>query len=404
MNTETSAPVRGALSGLKVVEFAQVIAGPMAGSFLADLGAEVIHVEDPSIGDPLRTSGVSKDGVRLWWKVSARNKRCVTLDLRQPEGQQVAHELVEWADVMITNFRPPTVRRFGLDWETVHAVNPKLIMLQVSGFGVKSGRGDEPGFGKVGEAMSGVVNITGFPDGPPLHTGFSHADSLTGLMGAYAIQAALYRRSQDDDFRGEWIDLALYDTLFRLIEWQVIAYDQTGEIPSRHGNKLAVSPAAVINMYLTGDGDWITVTSGTPRSVQKCAALVGEPDADYLTVDLQTQHGARLDGLLKDWIAARNTETVLAEIKAAGVVASTIYSMKDITEDPTYRERGSIIELQDEDLGPVRMQGVVPQMTNYPGVVDWTGKKLGDDNTYVYEKLLGHTPEDLDGLRARKVI
>src|SRR3984957_843856 len=240
-----------ALSGLKFVEFAHVIAGPLAGTLLADLGADVVHVEDPGRGDPQRNAGPAKNGVHLWWKVSARNKKSVTLNLRTAEGRALARKLTEWADVIICNFRVSTLERWELDFPSLSKINPKLVMLQVTGYGHSSTKRNSPGFGKVGEAMSGVVNITGFPDGPPVHTGFSHGDSVTGLMGAFAIQAALYRKAQDEDFRGEWIDLALYDGLFRLIEWQIIFYDQLGVIPERIGNKLAAAPAAVINLYKT---------------------------------------------------------------------------------------------------------------------------------------------------------
>src|SRR6185437_12294571 len=184
-----------ALEGLKVLEIAQLVAGPMAGSFMADLGADVVHLEDPSTGDPHRRVGAARDGVHLWWKVAARNKRSATCDLRSADGQELARSLAGWADVVVTNFRAGTLERWGLDWDRLHAVNPTLVMLAVSGYGADTSRRDEPGFGKVGEAMSGVVHLTGFADGPPLHAGYSNADSLTGLMGAFAVQAALFRRA-----------------------------------------------------------------------------------------------------------------------------------------------------------------------------------------------------------------
>ncbi len=314
-----------ALTGLKVLEVAQVIAGPMAGTLLADLGADVIHVEEPGRGDPQRTTGIANDdGVYLWWKVSGRNKRSVTINLRTAEGQDLVRRLARWADVYITNFRVGTLEKWGLDWESVHAVNPRLIVLQISGFGTDTDLRDSPGFGKVGEAMSGVVNITGFPDGPPLHTGFSHADSVTGLMGAFAIQSALYRRSVDPDFDGEWIDLALFESLYRLIEWQVIVQDQLGVTPERAGNQLPVSPAAVINTYLSSDDTWITVTSGTPRSVRNVAVLLGESADDYMTVEQQNLGRQRLDQLLAEWIRHRPGRQALETMRDAQVVASRI--------------------------------------------------------------------------------
>ena len=388
----------GALEGLKVVEFAHVIAGPLSGTLLADLGATVVHVEDPGTGDPQRGAGPTKDGVHLWWKVAARNKRSVTLNLRTDEGRKVARELAEWADVVITNFRVATLEKWGLDPASLNVINPKLIVLQVTGFGANSSRRNEPGFGKVGEAMSGVVNITGFEDGPPVHTGFSHGDSVTGLMGAFAIQAALYRKLTDPDFKGEWIDLALYEGLFRLIEWQVIFYDQLGVAPSRVGNRLAAAPAAVINLYGTVDDRWLTVTSGTPRSVSNVAALVGEPAEHYATRALQAANAKRLDTLLGEWIATRTLDECLETMQRLEVVASPIFSVEDMITDQTFIERENIITVNDADLGDVRMQNVVPRLNNYSGKVWRSAPQLGEDNALVYGEWLKLSPERLRAL------
>ena len=390
----------GALEGLKVVEFAHVIAGPLAGTLMADLGATVVHVEDPGTGDPQRGAGPAKDGIHLWWKMAARNKRSVTLNLRTDEGRALARELAAWADVVITNFRVETLEKWGLDFKSLQEVNRKVVLLQVTGFGATSSRRNEPGFGKVGEAMSGVVHITGFPDGPPVHTGFSHGDSVTGLMGAYAIMAALYRKNSDPNFEGEWIDLALYDGLFRLIEWQVVFYDQLGVAPERIGNKLAAAPAAVINLYKTSDERWLTVTSGTPRSVSNVAALVGEPADEYDTRPKQAKNSQRLDGLLKDWIAARPMDECLATMKKLEVVASRIYSVEDILADETYRERENIVTIDDPDLGKLRMQNVVPRLMNHTGSVWRSAPKLGEDNNLIYREVIGKSAEELEKLRA----
>jgi formyl-CoA transferase len=395
---------RNLLGGLKVLEIAQLIAGPMSGSFLADLGAEVIHLEDPKLGDPQRVTGVMKDGKGLWWKVSARNKRCVTCDLRSEEGRAVARRLAQRADVVITNFRIGTLEKWKLDWTALHHENPKLIMLQMTGFGANTTLRNSPGFGKLGEAMSGVVQITGWPDGPPVHTGFSHADSVSGLMGAYAVMAANYKRQNDPEFEGELIDLALFETLYRLIEWQVITYDQTGQVPTRAGNRLSVSPAAVINTYLSRDEHWITVTSGTPRSVQKIAALVGEPAGDYDTVEKQRARADRLDNLLRTWIGSVHIDEALAAMAEAEVVASKIYTVEDILADQTYAERGDVITVDDEDFGTVRMQGVIPKLVNYPGQVWRGGPGLGEDNELVYKKLMGMSDGEYDRLRSAGAI
>lgn len=393
----------GALAGLKVVELAHVIAGPLAGTLLADLGAEVVHVENPATGDTARTQGPAKDGVHLWWKVSGRNKRSVTLDLRTEEGQALARELVAWADVVITNMRAGTLEKWGLDWASLHEKHPKLVMLQISGNGASTTARNEPGFGKVGEARSGVVHLTGFPDGPPVHTGFSHGDSVTALMGAFGVLAGLHRR-HEPDFRGEWIDLALFEPLFRLVEWQIIVADQLGTVPNRSGNQLAVAPAAVVNTFASADGVWITVTSGTPRSVRNIAALLGEPPEEYETVAQQTARKDRLDELLRGWIAARPAAEALAEMAAREVVASRVYTAADILTDPIYAEREDIVEIEDPDLGPVRMQAVVPRLAERPGRVWRTGAALGEDNELVFGQWLGHSGDELAELKTQGVI
>jgi formyl-CoA transferase len=328
----------------------------------------------------------------------------VTIDLRVEEGQQLARRLVAWADVLITNFRAGTLEKWGLDWESAHAVNPRLVMLQITGFGANTTLRNSPGFGTVGEAMSGVVGITGFPDGPPVHTGFSHADSVTGLMGAFAIQAALYRRSTDPAFDGELIDLALFESLYRLIEWQVIVHDQLGIVPQRAGNQLPVSPAAVINTYLTSDDVWVTVTSGTPRSVRKVAALLGEPDEDYRSVQQQNDGRERLDALLGEWVRSHTAEEALSAMQAAEVTASRIYTMQDIVADQTYREREAIISVDDPELGPVRMQAVIPRLTQHPGAVWRSGPALGQDTDGVLRDYIGMPAEEISTLRRRGII
>lgn len=385
--------------GLKVVEFAQLAAGPMAGTLFADLGAEVVHVEDPDVGDPMRRIGMDKDGVKLWWKVQARNKRSVTLDLRRGRGQELAHELVRWADVVITNMRPDTLERWHLDWPTLHELHPKLVMLQVSGMGANTTARNEPGFGKVGEAMSGVVHITGFPDGPPVFTGYSHADTVTALTGAFAIAAALTRR-HSPDFAGEWIDLALFEGLYRLLDWQVPVYDQLGLVPERVGNGIWVATGAIVDTYETAEGEWVIVTSGTPRSVQNIAVLLGFPADEFATSPQQTERRGELDDGLRRWVRQKSTRDVIDELKHAGVVCARILSVADIVEDETFREREQVITVDDAELGPLRMPGITPRLAQHPGSVWRTAPALGEDNDLVFQKYLGLPDEQYQELRA----
>lgn len=395
---------RAALAGVKVVEFAHVIAGPLAGTMLADLGADVVHVEPPGSGDAGRMMGPEKDGVYLWWKVSARNKRSVRLDLRTEEGRSLARRLAAWADVVITNLRTETLRRWRLDWPALHAIQEKLVYLQITGFGATSSKHASPGFGKVGEARSGVVAITGFADGPPVHTGFSHADTVTALTGAYGVLAALHRKASDPDFAGEWVDIALFEPLFRLIEWQLIVHDQLGTVPSRSGNRLAVAPAAVVNTYRSAEDEWITVTSATVRSVLNVVRLLGLAEEDYATVPQQVAKSDVLDRELGAWIAARSTVDALTELEAAEVVASRVFTTADIVTDPIYAEREDIVSVPDAELGDVLMQAVVPKLHSHPGEVWRTGPALGADNELVFRNWLGMSEEDFRGLSGRGVI
>ena len=404
MSDGTATAPRGPLSGVKVVEFAQVIAGPLAGTLMADLGADVVHVEPPGRGDSARYMGPAKDGAHLWWKVLGRNKRSVTLDMRVEQGRALAQRLVAWADVVIVTFRADTVEKYGLDWKSVQAVNPSAVLLQISGYGARTSKRNMPGFGKMGEARSGVVHLTGFEDGPPVHTGFSHGDAVTGLMGAFAVTAALHRRERDPERKGEWIDLALSDTLLRLVEWQVILRDQLGYAPNRSGNQLAVAPAAVVNVYRSADQGWVTVTSGTPRSVSNIARLLGFDTTKYETPQDQSSGTKELDDGLREWIARHSTQECLKVMEEAGVVASKVYDVNDILSDPIFAERQSIVTVPDRDLGEVRMQGVVPTYVNDPGAVWRTAPRLGEDNDLVYGDWLGLAPEERERLQGDGVV
>ncbi|MFI6691983.1 CaiB/BaiF CoA transferase family protein [Streptomyces sp. NPDC050433] len=395
---------QGQLRGLKVVEFAHVVAGPLAGSMLADQGADVVHVEPPGSGDAARGMGPKKDGHPLWFKVAGRNKRSVTLDLHHEAGRAVAHRLVAWADVVIVTLRNGRLRTWGLDWDSVHRINPTAVLLQISGFGATSSLADAPGFGKVGEARSGVVHLTGFPESPPVHTGFSHGDAVTGLMGAYAVLAALHRRDNNPDFDGEWIDLALFEPLFRLVEWQVIIHDQLGSVPERSGNQLAVAPAAVINTYRSSDGEWITVTSATLRSVRNIVRLLGLDEGLFATAEQQLAGREQLDEGLRTWVAERTAADCLAAFTGAEVVASRVFSAADIADDPVYAEREDIVTVEDADLGPVRMQAALPHFRRHPGRVWRTGPALGQDNHLVYREWLGLDEDELAELEQLDVV
>lgn len=333
-----------------------------------------------------------------------RNKRSVTLDLRKAEARPVVDDLVRWADAVIVAMRPTTLARWGLDFERLNGVNPRLVYLQMSGYGRDGPRADEPGFGKGAEARSGVVRMTGFPDGPPTYTAFALGDTVAGLMGAYAILAALYRRSHDPDFAGELVDIALFEPLFRLIDWQVISHDQLGLVFERFGNRMPVAPAAVANIYKSRDGEWIGVTSGTAAAVLKILDLLGIAREEFGTAERQYARASEIDAALNGWIGARDCAEVLDAMKRAEVVASRIFSIADIMADEVYRHREDIITIDDPQLGPVKMPAALPHFVNHPGEVWRTGAPLGEDNELVFRDWLGMDAERYAALRAAGII
>jgi formyl-CoA transferase len=378
----------GPLARLKVVEIAQLIAGSMPGALLADLGADVVHVEDVARGDPVRSLGPRRDGAALWWKVAARNKRSVTIDLRQPEGQDIARRLAAWADVVISNFRIGTLERWQLDFDNLLAVNPKLIMLQVSALGSTGPGRDVPGFGKIGEARSGVAHLSGEPGGAPVFSGFLLSDSVTALMGALAVEMALYRRAHDVTFAGEWIDATLTEPLFRLVDWQSVIHDQTGEVPSREGNEMPLFWPALANTFATAGGAWILVTASNTDEMAALAAVVGESEGDYSSWKAVGESRPLLDAAVAAWASPRAAADALRSLASSGVTASKIFNVADIFADPIYAERGAIIDVPDADLGSVRMQGVVPRFVEHPGGVWRTGPALGEDTDFVLREYL----------------
>ncbi|HEX2849360.1 MAG TPA: CoA transferase [Acidimicrobiales bacterium] len=385
----------GPLVGLKIVELGHLVAGPLAGSLMADLGAEVVHVEPPGAGDPARRVGPQKDGIGLWWKVGARNKRSVTIDLDHEEGRDVARRLVAWADVVVTNFRPTTLERWHLDFESLRAVNSTVVVLQVSAFGATGPRRALPGFGKIGEAWSGAPHLSGSPGDAPAFAGFLLADAMAALMGVVAVEAALYRRAADPTFDGEWVDIALFEPLFRMVDWQVPAYDQLGVAPTRTGNDASIAETALLDTFSTADGEWIVVSCGNHAAVERAAALVGEPSYD---------DRARTKAAMRAWVAARPTDACLADLDAAGVPASRIFDAADIVGDPVYAARGDITTVEDPDLGPLRMPSVLPHLRHTPGRVWRAAPALGEDNDLVLRDYLGLDVAEIARLQERGAI
>lgn len=394
------------LEGIKVLDAATMVAGPLSATLLADFGAEVIKVEQPTVGDPMRQLYPHKDGVPLWFKALNRNKRGITLDLHKPEGQRLFKELVRDADVLVENFRPGTLERWNLGWGVLREINPNLVMLRTTGFGQTGPHKDKPGFGRVAEAFSGLAYINGFPDRPPVHAGLPIADSIAGVYGALAIASALLSRERDAERTGEFIDLGLYEAVFRLLDFSVIEYDQLEVVRERMGN--ANGYVAPVGTYRTLDGKWASITASTPRIVDRLFRAIGRPelseDHRFKTNGLRLQHRDELDEIIGAWCETHTLEAVETIFEQNEVTFALIYNIADIFSDEHYAARDNIVTVEDPELGPVRMQNVVPKFSRSEVGVRTSGPTIGQHNTEIFENELGLTRDETDKLRADGVI
>jgi crotonobetainyl-CoA:carnitine CoA-transferase CaiB-like acyl-CoA transferase len=394
----------GPLSGLRVIDAGTMIAGPFAATLLGDYGADVIKIEKPNVGDPMRHWTPIKDGRSLWWKVTARNKRLITLDLSKPSGREVFLSLAALADVIVENFRPGTLERWGLGFDVLSKLNPGLILVRVSGFGQTGPYRERPGYGTVADAFSGIPAFTGFPDRPPTLPAFPLADTLAGSFGVIGALAALHERKSSG--KGEEVDVSLVEPLFRLAESQVIAYDQLGLVKKRVGNRLEEDSPR--NAYPTSDDEWIALSASSDRTFERLAAAIGNPelplDPRFATNPDRIANADELDAIVGDWIAVRTAEEVLRVFNEFDVVVGRIYDIEDIFQDPHFAARGAIAEVEDEHFGTVRMPGVVPRFVRNPCEVRRSGGSPGEDNDFVYRRLLGLTDDEVERLRAEDAI
>jgi succinyl-CoA--D-citramalate CoA-transferase len=402
----TGAPPFGPVAGLRVLDLGSMIAGPIAGCFLADFGAEVVKVEHPERGDDIRNWPPMKDGRSLWWKVIARNKKLITLNLSKPEGSDLLRRLVPRFDVVIENFRPGTLERWGLGYEELERVNPRLILVRVSGYGQTGPYAQRPGYGTVAEAMSGVPSFTGFPDKPPTFSAFPLVDALTGLFAAYATMLAVYERDVRGSGRGQVVDASLYESLFRMVEAQVIGFDQLGVVKQRKGNRMDEDSPR--NAYRTRDGEYVAVSIGSQRMFERLTHALGRPelneDPRFGSLSQRVEHGDVLDEMLAAWFAGQPLADAMRRLGEADVVAGPVYDVRRIWTDPQYAAREDIVEVPDPDFGHVRMQAVVPKLSRTPGRVVHPGLDRGAHNEEIYGGLLGLNAEDLARLRAARVV
>ena len=408
----------GPLHGLKVLDLSIIVAGGTATSLLADFGAEVVKVERPGTGDPLRNWGPFANGVSLWWKVHSRNKKSVTLDLAGAEGQELLRNLAEKADLLVEGFRPGTMERWGLGPADLHRVNPRLIMVRFSGFGQTGPYKDRPGFGTIAECMSGYVGMTGFPDSPPVLPPIPLADEIAGVFGAMAGMMALYRRDayavaapvseqvSTEDRPGQVIDVSLFEPLFRLCVPHVTMYDLLGISRQRVGNDFP--DAAPRSLYRTGDGNWLGLSATSQSTFESLTSAMGLPelagDPRFKDNAARMDNREALNEALQAWLARRSTSEVMEELVPSGGVVGPVYDAAQIVDDPHYREREDILEIDDPELGRTRMVGVVPKFSGTPGSVEHAGPTLGQHNAPVYGSWLGYTEEKIEELAGRGTI
>ena len=394
-----------ALAGLRVIDAASLAAGPLVATWLGEYGAEVIKVEQPDGGDPLRQWGAQKDGVGLMWKSLGRNKKCVTLNLREEAGRDLLRDLASTADVLVMNLRPSTLRRWGLDYESVATVNPGLVMVHVTGYGAGGPNSDRPGFGTLGEAMSGFAHITGSPDGPPTLPSFMLADGVAALNATYAVMMALYHRDVHGA-AGQLIDINLIEPLARLLEQPVLTFDQLGTIPGRTGNRWDIS--APRNTYLTKDGHWLAMSGSAPTIAMRALRAVGRPelttDPRFAEAQRRLENAAEIDAVMSGWIGQHTLDDAMAVFEEADVAAAPVYDAEQLLADPQVQARRTFPTVPDPQLGSMRVQGPVPRLSATPGAVDHLGPEIGAHNDDVYGGLLGLTTDRRRELREQGVI
>ena len=402
----------GPLKGMKVLDLSVIVAGGTASSLMADFGAEVVKVERPGAGDPLRNWGPFYQGVSLWWKVHSRNKKSVTLNLSHPGGQSLLRDMVRRADLLIEGFRPGTMERWGLGPDDLLKVNPGLVMVRYSGFGQTGPYKDRPGFGTIAECMSGYIGMTGFPETPPVLPPVPLADEIAGVFGAMSGMMALYHRDvlgrgpDGQPGAGQVVDVSLFEPLFRLCIPHVTMFDLLGTVRERVGNDFP--DAAPRSLFQTQDGHWLGLSATSQSTWESLARAVGM--AGLIDDPRFKDNAARLENKdvlnqeLQGWLGQRPLEQIMEELVPSGGVVGPVYNSRQIVEDPHYQSRDDIVEVDDPELGPAKMLGVVPKLSGTPGSVEHAGPRLGEHNREVYGDWLGLGEEQLAELIEREVV
>jgi crotonobetainyl-CoA:carnitine CoA-transferase CaiB-like acyl-CoA transferase len=403
---DTTEP-RGArppLAGIRVLDVSTVYAAPITAMLLGDFGADVVKIEHPK-GDPARTHGWNREGHGLWWKVISRNKRTMTLNFGKPRGQELLRKLVADADVLVENFRPGVMEKWNVGPDQLFEVNPRLVMLRVTGFGQDGPYSQRRAFGTLAEAMSGFAHQTGQEDGPPTLPPFGLADGVAGIAGAFAVVTALYARDADGGGRGQVIDMSLLEPLLGILGPGPTVFDQLGIIAGRHGNR---SPNnAPRNAYLTRDGRWVAISASATSVAERVMRLVGRPDIAekpwFSSAGERSRRSELLDGAVSKWIAAREFDDVVKAFEEAGAALAPIYDIEQLMADPQVEYRDTITTVMSEDLGPIKMQNLMVRLMGTPGQIRWPGRRLGQDNEQLYQELLGIDADELAKLQAEGV-
>jgi len=376
----------GALSDIKVIDLSTAAAAPYISTHLADFGAEVIKVEKPIVGDPIRSWGEQRDGISLYWQALARGKKCITLDLRTTKGRELLLKLCESADIIVENFRPGTLEKWDLGPEVLHEANSQLIIMRLTGFGQDGPYSKKPGFGTLAEAMSGFSYTTGLPDGPPTLPALPLGDGIAGIFGAYAVMVALHARNTTKVSKGQVLDLALYEPILRLLESNTLDYDQLGIIRERNGNQLPQTTPR--NTYKTLDDTWVVISGSTPATAERILKAIGRSDLlkdpKFSDNPSRRKNAKELDSYIAEWISQRYFSEVMDTMDSYEVAIAPVYSVKDVVEDPHFSARETIIKVHSDELDEVALHNVTPKMSLTPGEIRWAGPALGKHNMEIY--------------------
>jgi len=394
-----------ALEGLKVIDASTILAGPLCCQILGDFGADVIKIEHPVFGDSMRGHGAQKNGISLWWKEISRNKRGIGLNLSSSRGAEVFLKLAATTDVVVENFRPGTLERWGIGPKQLHAANPGLILLRLTGFGQTGPYSSRPGFGTLAEAMSGFAHLTGDPNGPPTLPAFGLADSICGIAASSAVMMALRHRDTNGG-TGQVIDLNILEPIMTAVGPGPTVYEQTGVVEERHGNSSTNN--APRNTYRTLDGHWVAVSSSAQTIAERIVILVGHPELAkepwFASGRGRAAHAEIIDDAVAAWIGKRDRAEVIREFDKVDAAVAPVYSAKDIVNDPHIRETQMLIDVDDSDLDTVLQHNVMWRMSKTPGQIRFTGRSLGADTDHILINELGYSAESLDALRRDGVV